>query len=156
MTYDFPAMTNENPEQQRQRLATLYFDMTDGELLKLKEEPATLTGAAQEALRSEMKRRGLADSTKSPQVEDEIELQKLVTLRQFRDLPEALLAKGALESADIECFLQGENANSLLALAFRARLLVHKQDEDTAREILGSAADELTPDEIIAEEHLHD
>jgi hypothetical protein len=52
-----------------------------------------------------------------------------------------------LESAGIECFLQGENANSLLALAFRARLLVHKQDEAAARELLGDSADELTEEE---------
>jgi putative signal transducing protein len=32
-----------------------------------------------------------------------------VTVRQFRDLPEALLAKGSLESAGIECFLADEN-----------------------------------------------
>jgi len=32
-----------------------------------------------------------------------------VTIRQFRDLPEALLAKGSLESSGIECFLADEN-----------------------------------------------
>jgi len=62
------------------------------------------------------------------------------------------MAKGMLESAGIECFLQGENANSLLALAFRARLLVHKQDEEAAREILGEAVGELTGDELTEEE----
>jgi len=36
-------------------------------------------------------------------------LQQRVTVRQFRDLPEALLAKGSLESAGIECFLADEN-----------------------------------------------
>ena len=51
---------------------------------------------------------------------------------------DAQMAKGLLESAGIECFLQGENANSLLAVAFRARLLVHKKDEEAARELLGS------------------
>jgi hypothetical protein len=44
--------------------------------------------------------------------------------------------------------LHGENANSLLALAFRARLLVHKQDEEAAREILGGGGDELTATEM--------
>ena len=34
---------------------------------------------------------------------------KLVTLRQFRDLPAALLAKSVLDSAGIECFLADEN-----------------------------------------------
>ena len=36
-------------------------------------------------------------------------MRELVTVRQFRDLPEALLAKGSLESAGIECFLADEN-----------------------------------------------
>ena len=39
----------------------------------------------------------------------EMEMRELVTVRQFRDLPEALLAKGSLESAGIECFLADEN-----------------------------------------------
>ncbi|HEY6466031.1 MAG TPA: hypothetical protein VIY69_08575 [Candidatus Acidoferrales bacterium] len=30
---------------------------------------------------------------------------RLVTIRRFRDLPDALLAKSVLESAEIECFL---------------------------------------------------
>jgi hypothetical protein len=38
-----------------------------------------------------------------------MELQELVTVRQFRDLPEALLAKGCLESVGIGCFLGDDN-----------------------------------------------
>ena len=37
------------------------------------------------------------------------EMRDLLTIRQFRDLPEALLAKSALESAGIECFLGDDN-----------------------------------------------
>lgn len=72
---------------------------------------------------------------------------KFVTVGKFLEPVNAQMAKGMLESAGIECFLQGENANSLLALAFRARLLVHKQDEAAARELLGSAGDESTETE---------
>src|ERR1700747_1614714 len=72
---------------------------------------------------------------------------KFVTVGKFLEPANAQMAKGMLESAGIECFLQGENANSLLALAFRARLLVHKQDEEAARQLLGSAGDELTEEE---------
>jgi len=72
---------------------------------------------------------------------------KFVTVGKFLEPTNAQMAKGVLESAGIECFLQGENANSLLALAFRARLLVHKQDEQVARELLGGAGDELTEEE---------
>jgi len=77
---------------------------------------------------------------------------KFVTVGKFLEPINAQMAKGLLESAGIECFLQGENANSLLALAFRARLLVHKQDEETAREILGEAVGELTGDELTSQE----
>ena len=81
-----------------------------------------------------------------------IDPDKFVTVGKFLEPVNAQMAKGMLESAGIECFLQGENANSLLALAFRARLLVHKQDEEAAREILGEAVGELTGDELTAEE----
>lgn len=64
---------------------------------------------------------------------------KFVTVGKYIEAVDAQMAKGVLESAGIECFLQGENANSLLGAAFRARLLVHKQDEDSARQILGVA-----------------
>jgi hypothetical protein len=70
-----------------------------------------------------------------------------VTVGKFLEPVAGQMAKGLLESAGIECFLQGENANSLLAMAFRTRLLVHPRDEATARELLGSAGDELKADE---------
>ncbi len=34
---------------------------------------------------------------------------RLITIRRFRDLPDALLAKSVLESADIQCFLADDN-----------------------------------------------
>ncbi len=40
---------------------------------------------------------------------DEQALPDVVTIRKFRDLPEALLAKGSLESAGIECALADDN-----------------------------------------------
>jgi hypothetical protein len=63
---------------------------------------------------------------------------KFVTVGKYIEAVDAQMAKGLLESAGIQCFLQGENANSLLGAAFRARLLVHKQDEDSARQLLGA------------------
>ncbi|HXC95553.1 MAG TPA: DUF2007 domain-containing protein [Edaphobacter sp.] len=76
-----------------------------------------------------------------------IDPDKFVTVGKFLEPTNAQMARGLLESAGIECFLQGENANSLLALAFRARLLVHKHDEAAARELLGGEGDELTEEE---------
>ena len=79
-----------------------------------------------------------------------IDPDKFVTVGKYRESIDAQMAKGLLESADIECFLQGENANSLLGAAFRARLLVHKQDEATAREIL-DAPDSTDPEDDASE-----
>jgi hypothetical protein len=70
----------------------------------------------------------------SPQVSSEF-----VTVAKFLDPAEAHLAVGALESEGIECFLQGENANSIVPMAFRTRLVVNGSDEAAAREILDAA-----------------
>jgi hypothetical protein len=62
-----------------------------------------------------------------------------VTVGKFLAPTEAQIAKGMLEAAGIECLLQGENANNLLALAFRARLKVRQQDEEAALELLDTS-----------------
>lgn len=64
----------------------------------------------------------------------------LVTIAHFRDLPEALLAKGALESSGINCFLIDDNvvrmdwfyANAIGGI----RLQVEELDVGSAQEIL--------------------
>src|SRR5215469_10937202 len=83
--------------------------MTDGELQRLARNPESLTETAWEALEDELDRRHLEFPGDAPEPSAQIDLQKLVTIRQFRDLPEALLAKGSLESAGIECFLRDDN-----------------------------------------------
>jgi hypothetical protein len=60
----------------------------------------------------------------------------LVIVGRFESPVEAQIAKGMLESAGVECFLVGENANNLLAAAFRVRLQVRVEDEAAARELL--------------------
>lgn len=40
---------------------------------------------------------------------DRLEQQKLITIATFRDLGEALLAKGRLEAAEVDAFLADEN-----------------------------------------------
>ncbi|WP_263383247.1 DUF2007 domain-containing protein [Granulicella arctica] len=59
-----------------------------------------------------------------------------VTVGKFLAPTEAQIAKSLLEAAGIECFLQGENANNMLAMAFRARLKVRPEDEEAALELL--------------------
>ncbi len=71
---------------------------------------------------------------------------RLVMVERFLEPIRVQMAKGALESAGIECFVQGENANAMLAFAFRARLMVRAEDESAAREVLSGAAGEMEPD----------
>lgn len=66
----------------------------------------------------------------------------MVTVDRFLDPAQAQMAKGLLESAGIECFLQGEHANNLVPLAFRVRLQVMQKDEQEARSILRSVQED--------------
>ena len=74
----------------------------------------------------------------------------LVTVARFESPVEAQIAKGMLESAGVECFLVGENANNLIQAAFRVRLQVRVEDEAAARELIagpaGSSEDETDPE----------
>jgi hypothetical protein len=72
----------------------------------------------------------------------------LVIVGRFESPVEAQMAKGALESAGVECFLVGENANSLLPAAFRVRLQVRREDEAAARDILAQSAGDLAGEGI--------
>jgi len=99
-----------NREREKRCLAANYAAMTDGELQKLACHAESLTELAWDALEDELDRRHLDlpdEAVLEPR--QEMEVRRLVTVRQFRDLPEALLAKGSLESAGIECFLADEN-----------------------------------------------
>lgn len=72
----------------------------------------------------------------------------LVTLEHFRDVPQALLAKGKLESAGIHCVLADGNLVRMDWLLSNAiggiRLQVSRQDADSARALL----DEPIPPEF--------
>jgi hypothetical protein len=129
-------------EKERQRLATLYADMADGELEKLAVEAAALGHEAKEALKSELARRrleitlakpdsqGTGGGEKSPQV---------VTLRRYTNLEEALLAKSVLDSAGVECFLADQKVIGLTGL-YQAlgciKLLVRREDAAEAENLL--------------------
>ena len=97
-------------QRARQRLAANYAGMADGELQRLARNADSLTELAWDVLEDEMDRRHLEYSEDAaPEPRQELEVRELVTIRQFRDLPEALLAKGSLESSGIECFLADDN-----------------------------------------------
>jgi hypothetical protein len=62
--------------------------------------------------------------------------EELVTVADFPEPASANVARSALESANIPVFMQGENANSLLPVAFGVRVMVRPQDEAQARQVL--------------------
>ena len=68
------------------------------------------------------------------------EFRELVTIRVFVDLSEALLAKGSLESAGIECFLIDDNMVRLdwfMVNVFGGiKLKVAAEDAETAQAFL--------------------
>ena len=68
-----------------------------------------------------------------------VDQDRLVMVGRFLDPSEAQFAKGMLESAGIEVFLQGANANAIVPLAFRVRRAVRREDEETARVLLAEA-----------------
>jgi len=107
-----PYLDESHPDEphERRRLAANYAAMTDGELQKLAQSAESLTELAWDVLEDELDRRHL-DCADDPAQEpkQKMEVRELVTIRQFRDLPEALLAKGSLESSGIECFLADDN-----------------------------------------------
>ena len=107
------AVAGFGPKRERNRLAQLYAALSDGELQQLASETESLTDEARAALALEMSRRNIPAET-AGEAEDSppggrAKLRDLLTIRQFRDLPEALLAKSVLDSAGIECFLGDDN-----------------------------------------------
>ncbi len=68
---------------------------------------------------------------------------RLVTIRQFGDMAEALLAKGCLESAGIECFLaDAEIARMEWPVSRGVRLQVDAHDAEAALALLAEVVHE--------------
>ena len=134
-------MDPSDSEQEQHRLSALYAGMSDGELRKVAEDAGSLSEAALRALAEEARRRELDIALAvSAVLMDEVEQQELVVIHQFRDLPEALLAKGLLDSADIECFLVDDNMIRLnwfiSNLLCGVKLAVRPEDAEAALDIL--------------------
>src|SRR6202140_1588111 len=152
-----------DPDQERRRLAEFYSGQMDGELEKVAGQAYELTELAREALAAELAKRGLNTelaehapvlaappilpgdpAPEPPEVEElqegEVEFRQMVTIRQFRDLPEALFAKGSLESAGIECALVDDNMVRLDWLISNllggVKLQVRPEEAVAAQEIL--------------------
>src|SRR5216684_1899333 len=156
-------MARIDPELERKRLIDFYFQQMDGELEKVAAQAYDLTDLAREALRAEMARRSLGAAFVEqapvapvpsarpgdpppeppravPLPGGELEMQDMVTIRKFRDLPEALFAKGSLESAGIECAMLDDNMVRLdwfiSNLLGGVKLQVRAEDASIAEEIL--------------------
>jgi hypothetical protein len=133
-------MASIDHQKEQQRLAALYASMSESELARLAADQRSLTEDALSVLESETSRRGLHFERQNLAPIGEREDVKLVILRRFRDLPEALLAKGLLDSASIKCFLSDENTVRMDWLWSNAlggvRLWVREEDVRQAAELL--------------------
>ena len=141
-------------ETERQRLAQEYSQLPDLKLEELAADSAALTDSALTALKEEIGRRGLnIDFGESPPEAEETEEGELIIIGQYRDLPDALLAKGLLESSGIECFLADDNLvaiNWLLSNAIgNVKLQVKEEDAEAALEILNTPASDTSTTEDI-------
>lgn len=141
-----------DPAKERQRLMDVYSRMTDGELEKLAEDAASLTGLASQVLNDEMVRRELSPLQPDPSdpdgLPDEAALRTMVTIRSFPDVMQAWLAKSGLESAGIECYLADDNMVRLdwgISIVLGGvKLRVKPEDAEAALEFL----DQPVPEEV--------
>jgi hypothetical protein len=128
-------------ENKRKQVSQLYARMSDPELKALADAAWSLTEIGKEALLAELARRGLnfelASAAAAPPKDPQ---SNLVTVRKFRDVPEALLAKGFLESGGVESFLVDETTIRMdwmwSNLLGGIKLCVNREDVEAADQIL--------------------
>jgi hypothetical protein len=131
-------------DRERWRLARLYGSMSNAELERLAADAASLSDAAKWALKVDLARRGLKTKLAEPAPEVEPKAHsRIVNLRKYMTLPEALLAKSILESAGIEAFLGDQNivrmdwflSNALGGVKLRVR----EEDAEDAAALLNKS-----------------
>lgn len=134
-------MTKIDHDKERERLAATYAVMSELELTGLAQDQRSLTEDALSALESELSKRRLPFERQGLTIADEPHV-KLIAVRRFRDLPEALVAKGMLDSAGVKCFLSDENTVRMDWLWSNAlggvRLWVREDDLPDATSLLSS------------------
>ena len=131
-----------------QVLAARYASLEESELYRVARDYDSLSGAAQAALRNEFARRNL-EPPLIEEVEEKPESRKLITLRRFRDLSEAIVARSLIESAGIVVYLRDEN---LVRLDWQLsnfiggiRLQVEEADAAVAADLLNQPVPEVIP-----------
>jgi hypothetical protein len=123
--------------------ADLYRHMSDLELQDLLSDWHSLVPEACSALAAEFAARNLEFTEPPLPVDDSPEFRELVTIRRYRDLSEAIVARAVVESAGIFCFLKDEN---LVRLDWQVsnfiggiRLQVGTADVEAAQDILSQS-----------------
>ena len=121
------------------------------QLQQIASDSSSLTDIAHSLLEEEFKRRGIRpglETTSEKIAPEEVAADNHdesldanpIMVRRFRDLPEALLAKGSLEAAGIECFLADENMVRMdwfiSNLLGGVKLLVRPEEAADARAVL--------------------
>jgi hypothetical protein len=128
----------EHMEDEEKRLGALYGSMSDEELQEFAKDRKSLTVTAKRAVESELAKRELPLEGEISSAPDKP--FELVTLREYRDLPQALIAKGVLDSAGIPCFLADENIIRMdwmwSNLMGGVKLRVRQEDATEAAELL--------------------
>jgi len=148
-------------QHERNRFAAHYSELSDGELLQFAMRSWELSEAAWEALEHELDRRHLElpVSEPVPQIAT-LEKRNLVILRRFRDLHEALLAKGKLESAGVPCSLADDNMVRMdwfiSNLLGGVKILVDAENFTEAAKLLNEPANDASDFDESSNEELND
>ena len=124
-------MASDTP--QTSDLTQLYGTYGNAELLSLARTSSDLTDAAQQALKSELARRGLSmPGPEAPRPQPEPDAPECVF--EFNELEDAYLAQSVLRSAGIESMVPNSELN-----IETPRLIVAPDDASSAQRILASA-----------------
>jgi len=87
----------------------LYRSMSEQELQNLLDDWHSLIPGARNALAAEFAVRDLEFIEPGQPIDNTLKYRELVTIRRYRDLSEAIVARAVVESAGIFCFLKDEN-----------------------------------------------
>jgi hypothetical protein len=140
------SMTPQPDSDAVRTFAETYLQMSEAELLQLAASYDSLIESAQDALRAEFARRGMEPPMMEDKGWDEVTSRKLVTVRRYRDVSEAIVARSVVESAGIFCFLRDENlvrldwqvSNCIGGLSLQVR----PEDAEAAVELLSQPVPE--------------
>jgi hypothetical protein len=141
-------------EVTEEQLAKQFAAMEDEALLEASLERLMLTPLAQRVLESEVHSRGLKlpEGRQAEEVaERDQPAERWLTLERFRDLSAGIVARSALEAAEIPCFLRDENTVrmdwQISNFIGGMRLQVREQDATEAAAVLGGLAPPDLPED---------